>query len=329
MTTLVTGATGHLGTNLVRALLARGERVRVFVRPQSDPTGLEGLPVERAVGDLRDRGSIRRALDGVERLYHTAAFVSIRNGDRQELFDVNVVGTRHLMQEARRAGVRRVVHTSSFGAVGINPAGASNEHWTVSPFELASDYERTKAVSEYDVLLEALRGLDVTIVNPAAIVGPHDYRPSLVGRTILDFAHRRMRAYVPGAFDFVPMCDVVAAELLAMERGRRGERYLVTGEYRTIDEILDWLQALTGTPRPRTAVPPKLMQAVALIKDPLERRLLPRKAPRFNFHSIRLLNSGKRGDSTRVQRELGLEPSPTRQAFTDAVACFRRRGCIA
>jgi nucleoside-diphosphate-sugar epimerase len=288
-------------------------------------TGLEGLGVEQATGDLRDRRSIRQALDGIDRLYHTAAFVSIRDGDRQELFDVNVIGTRHLMQEARRAGVRRVVHTSSFGAVGINPDGASNERWTVSPFELASDYERTKAVSEHDVILEALRGLDVTIVNPAAIVGPWDFRPSLVGRTILDFAHRRMRAYVPGAFDFVPMRDVVAAELLAMEHGERGERYLVTGEHRSIDEILDWLQDLTGTPRPKTAIAPRLMQTLALLKDPLEKKLLPRKAPRFNYHSIRLLNSGKRGDSGRIQRELGLEPSSTRQAFADAVEWFRNR----
>ncbi|MBM4200992.1 MAG: NAD-dependent epimerase/dehydratase family protein, partial [Gammaproteobacteria bacterium] len=209
--------------------------------------------------------------------------------------------------------------------VGINPDGASNERWTVSPFELASDYERTKAVSEHDVILEALRGLDVTIVNPAAIVGPWDFRPSLVGRTILDFAHRRMRAYVPGAFDFVPMRDVVAAELLAMEHGERGERYLVTGEYRSIDEILDWLQDLTGTPRPKTAIAPRLMQTLALIKDPLEKKLMPRKAPRFNYHSIRLLNSGKRGDSRRVQRELGLAPTSTRQAFADAVEWFRNR----
>lgn len=328
MTTLVTGATGHLGANLVRALLARGEKVRAFVRKQSDVSALEGLDVERAYGDLRDRCSIRAALDGAERLYHTAAFVSIRDGDRQELFDVNVIGTRMLMQEARRAGVRRVVHTSSFGAVGINPGGASNERWTVSPFELGTDYERTKAVSEYDVLLEAVRGLDVTIVNPAAIVGPWDFRPSLIGRTILDFAQGRMKAFVPGAFDFVPMRDVVAAELLAMEQGVRGERYLVTGEYRGIGEILQWLEELTGKPRPKFAVPPRFMQYLALLKDPLERRFFPHKAPRFNYHSIRLLNSGKRGDSSRSRRELGLTPTPTRVAFADAVEWFRARGMI-
>jgi nucleoside-diphosphate-sugar epimerase len=328
MITLVTGATGHLGANLVRALLARGEKVRAFIRRQSDVAALEGLAVERAYGDLRDRRSIRDALEGVERLYHTAAFVSIRGGDRQELFDVNVVGTRMLMQEARRAGVRRVVHTSSFGAVGINPEGASNEHWTVSPFEPGTDYERTKAVSEHDVILEAVRGLDVTLVNPAAIVGPWDFRPSLVGRTILDFAHGRMKAFVPGAFDFVPMRDVVAAELLAMDKGIRGERYLVTGEHRSIGEILQWLEELTGRPRPRLAVPPRLMQGIALLKDPLERRFFPGRAPRFNYHSIRLLNSGKRGDSSRIRRELGLIPTSTREAFADAVAWFRERGMI-
>lgn len=323
MTTLVTGVTGHLGANLVRALLDRGEKVRGFIRSHSDLSGIEGLDIEHAVGDLRDRKSIREALDGIDRLYHTAAFVSIRNGDRQELFDVNVLGTRYLMQEARRAGVNRVVHTSSFGAVGINPQGASNEHWTVSPFEIATDYERTKSISEYDVILEALRGLDVTIVNPAGIVGPCDFRPSLIGRTILDYARGKMRAYVPGAFDFVPMQDVVSAELLAMEKGRRGERYLVNGENHTIDEIMDWLHELTGAARPKAAIPPRLMQYIALIKDPIERKLLPHKSPRFNYHSIRLLNCGKHGDSNRAQRELGLKPTSTKQAFADAVEWFR------
>ena len=328
MTTLVTGATGHLGANLVRTLLANGEKVRVFVRPDSDLSAVDGLDVEHAVGDLRDRSSIREAVNGVDRLYHTAAFVSIRSGDRQELFDVNVLGTRYLMQEARRAGVKRVVHTSSFGAVGINPEGASNEKWSVSPFELASDYERTKAVSEQEVLLEAVRGLDVTIVNPAGIVGPWDFRPSLIGRTILDFAHGKMPAFVPGAFDFVPVQDVVAVELLAMEKGRCGERYLVTGEYHSIDQILDWLQELTGCPRPKRSIHPQVMQYLALVKDPIERRFFPKKAPRFNYHSIRLLNSGKRGDSSHSQRELGHVPTPTRQAFAEAVAWFKDKGMI-
>jgi len=328
MTTLVTGATGHLGANLVRALLDNGEKVRVLVRAGSDLSAVEGLDVEQAVGDLRDRRSVRDAVQGMDRIYHSAAFVSIRSGDRQELFDTNVLGTRNLMQEARRAGVKRVVHTSSFGAIGINPDGASNEKWTVSPFELASDYERTKAVSEQEVLLEAVRGLDVTIVNPAGIVGPWDFRPSLIGRTILDFAHGRMPAFVPGTFDFVAVRDVVSAEMLAMQKGRRGERYLVTGEYHSIDQILDWLQEFTGSPRPKKAIPPKAMQYLALLKDPLERRFFPNKAPRFNYHSIRLLNSGKRGDSSRIQHELGLVPTPTRQAFADAVGWFKDKGMI-
>lgn len=328
MTILVTGATGHLGVNLVRALLDRGESVRVFVRPDSKRDGLQGLDVEYAVGDLRDIKSIRKALKGVSRLYHTAAFVSIRDGDRQELFDVNIVGTRYLMQEARRADVDKVVYTSSFGGIGINPNGASNEKWTVSPFELATDYERTKALSEYDVLQEAVRGLNVTIVNPAGIVGPNDFRPSMVGRTILDFAHGKMPAYVPGAFNFVPMRDVVAAELLAMEKGEAGERYLIAGGYHSIDEILDWLHELTGAKRPKIAIPPKLMQTIARVKDPLEKKFFPAKIPRFTYHSIRLLNCGKHADSSRIETELGLSPTPTKDAFADAVQWFKETGRI-
>ncbi len=326
MTTLVTGATGHLGINLVHALLKRGEKIRVLVRPESDTSCLQGLNVESVVGDLRDRASIKAAVRDIDRLYHTAAFVSIRNGDRQQLFDVNVLGTRYLLQEARKAGVKKVVHTSSFGAVGLNPNGASNEKWTVSPFEPATDYERTKAIAEYEVIHEAMRGLDVSIVNPAGIVGPLDFRPSLIGRTILDFAQGKMRAFVPGAFNFVPMCDVVNAELLVMEKGKKGERYLVAGGYHHIDEILGWLQDLTGVARPKRAIPPKLMQYIALLKDPLERRFLPEKMPRFNYHSIRLLNSGKRADSSKIQRQLGLQTTPTQAAFAEAVDWFRQNG---
>jgi nucleoside-diphosphate-sugar epimerase len=326
MTTLVTGATGHIGNNLVRALLARGERVRVLVRRDSSPKPLAGLDVERVEGDLRDQPSLERAVAGAERVYHVAAMISIRNGDRAALWDVNVAGTARLLAAARQAGVKRVLHTSSFGAMGRNPDGPSSEEHALGPSEPVMDYERSKAEAETEVLREVERGLDACIVNPAATVGPFDFRPSLVGRTFLDFAHGKMKAYVPGAFDWVPMRDVIAGHLLGMDKGRRGERYLLSGEVASLDEILDWLADDTGRPRPRLRVPPGLMLAVAGPKDYIEARFFPKKYPRFNRHSIRLLTSGKHGTNQKARRELGLAPTPLRQAFQDAVSWFRDNG---
>ncbi len=329
---LVTGSTGHLGANLVRALLERGEQVRAMVRTNSDRRALRGLDVEVIEADLGDPDSLARAVSGVSRIFHTAAMISIKSGDREQLMRINVGGTRALMQAALAAGVSKVVHTSSFGAIGTprdrktGRAECSNEEHFLDPFEEAMDYERSKSMSEIPVLQAAAEGLDVCIVNPSAIVGPNDFRPSLVGRTIVDFGLGKMRAYIPGAFDWVPMKDVVHGHLMAMEKGRRGHRYLLCGQVHTLDEIMDWLAEFTQRKRPWLKIPRWLMHGVAVIKDAIERRFFPNKTPRFNVHSIRLLGSGKHGSNEKAQRELGLEPSSVREAYRDAVAWFKQDG---
>jgi nucleoside-diphosphate-sugar epimerase len=329
VTTLVTGASGHLGANLVRALLARGERVRALVRPGGDARGIEGLDVEWSPGDLTDPRALRAAVDGCDRVYHCAAFVSIRNLDRRRLFEVNVLGTRYLLAAARDAGVRKVVHCSSFGAVGRNPNGASNERWEIDPFAVELDYERSKAFAEIEVLRAAVQGQEVTIVNPSGIVGAWDFKPSMIGKTLQDFAHRRMRAYVPGAFDFVPVRDVVAGHLLAMEHGRRGERYLLTGEVATLEQVLRWWSTWLGRGgHPPLALSPRLITPLAELKDVVDRTLFPHKLPRFNRQSIRLLNSGKRGDNRKAQRELGLRPTALEAAFREQFDWMVARGAI-
>lgn len=329
MTTLVTSATGHLGANLVRALLRRGERVRVMLRSGTSTAPVEGLDVERVHGDLRDGRSLRQAVEGCDRVYHTAALVSLRSRDRGALFETNVLGTRRLLDACMDAGVERVVHTSSFGAVGINGHGPSTEEDLPSPFEPMMDYDRSKIFAEMEGARAALRGLDVTMVNPSGIIGPFDFKPSMMGQTILDFARGRLPAYIPGAFDFVPARDVVEGHIAAMERGRRGERYLLTGEVVSVDTMLSWLEELTGRARPRLRVPPRMMLPVAAVKDRVDARLFPARVPRFNESSIRLLTSGKRGDHGKARRELGFAPGAVKEAFRDAVAWFREQGWIA
>lgn len=328
MTTFVTGASGHVGANLVRELLARGERVRVLLRRGSNNAAVDGLDVECAYGDLRHRRSLEEAIDGCDYIYHVGALLSIRDGDQQELFDTNILGTRKLLETAKKLGVKRVVHCSSFSAIGHNWHGASNEDWVINPFESHLPYERSKAWSEYEVLRAVLQGLDVVIVNPSAVVGPWDFKPSLVGRAILDFAHGKIKTYVPGAFVFVPARDVVQGHILAMERGKTGERYLLTSEVVTIEQIFTWLAEFTGVPKPRIKIPPKLMQALAVVKDWIERKYFPQKTPRFNYHSIRLLNIGRQADNTKARRELGFQPTSVREAYREHVDWFQKYGFL-
>lgn len=328
MKTLITGATGHLGVNLIRTLFKNGEEVRAFIHESKGDLEFEGLNVEKVYGDLTDEDSINKAIEGCQRVYHLAAFVSIRSGDRPKLFDVNVLGTRKLMRTARLQNVERVVHCSSLGAVGVNPDGASDEEWSVSPYEETTDYEISKAFAELEVYKEIARGLDAVIVNPSGIVGPWDYRPSLVGRTILDYANGKMKAYVDGAFDFVSMKDVVNGHILAMEKGVKGERYLLTGEEVSIGQTLSWLEELTGVKKPSLVIPSGLMQNIALVKDWVERKFFPHVYPRFNYHSIRLLQSGKYGDNSKAINELGLKPTSVKDAYYESYEWFKQNGYI-
>lgn len=326
MTVLVTGATGHVGANLVRALIARGETVRVSMRSGASTRALDGLEVERVTADLSDARSLRAAVDGVEKLYHTAAMISIRSGDKEALRKVNVDGTTALYRAAQDAGVKKIVHTSSLGAVGTRPGRPSTEDDFVLPSEEVNDYERSKADSEDAVRDLAENGLEVTIVNPSAIVGPYDFRPSLLGGTLLEAARGKLKAYIHGAFDWVPMRDVVSGHLLAMEHGKRGERYILSGEVHPVSQILDWTAEFSGGARPRIAIPTPIMLGVALVQDPILARFFPHVSPRFNRHSIRLLTSGKSASNEKAQRQLGLVPSQVKDAVAAQMAWFKDEG---
>ncbi len=328
--TFVTGASGHVGANLVRALLARGEAVKVLVRAGSDNAALDGLDVERVDGDLRDRASLERALAGCDRLYHVAAFVSLRRGAEQEIFDVNVTGTRHLLDAAARVGVERTVFCSSFGAVGKSPdGGPSDERCTVNPFDTHLPYELSKALAELEVHRADHRGQHVTIVNPCGIVGPHDYKPSSVGQTIIDFASGRMPAYVPGQFEFVAVRDVVDGHLRAMDKGRAGERYILSGGHYSLDQILAHLSTLCGRSVPRLRIPVAVMLPLAHVSNVLWATFAPARPPRFTPGTIKILNGGKRADTSKARAELGFTPSSVMDAFTEAYEWLRERGKIA
>src|SRR5574337_69982 len=256
MTTLVTGASGFLGSHVARQLVARGERVRVLLRPSSQARAIEGLGVELAHGDLRDAASLVRALEGVRRVYHVAADYRLWARDPREIYESNVAGTRNLLEAARRAGVERFIYTSTVATVAVpRPGALPNEDTTASLGEMIGHYKRSKFLAEQEAFRAATDGLPVVIVNPTTPVGPGDWKPTPTGRVILDFLNGRMPGYVDTGLNLVPVEDAAAGHLLAAERGRVGERYILGGRNLTLKEILDVLAGIAGRPAPRVRVP--------------------------------------------------------------------------
>lgn len=326
--TLVTGATGHLGANLVRRLLSEGHRVRVLLRSGSPTAAVDGLDVERAIGDLRNPASLARAVDGCARVFHCAAMISIVRGGEQEIFETNVLGTRNLLAAAARAGVARVVVTGSFSAVGHHPGRASDERDPFNPFEKTMAYERSKAAMEHECLKAVVEGQDVVIAISCAIIGPNDFKPSRMGRVVADVANRRMRAYIPGGFEFVAARDIVQGHLLAMERGRPGQRYIFSTEFVTVDTLMAWLEEITGRPRPALRLPPALMAAIASIASPVLSALSPDTPQRLTPGAVRILRMHRRADCTKAKRELGYEPTSVKDALREAYEWFVATGRI-
>ncbi len=331
---LVTGATGHLGANLVRRLLADGEVVRVLVHPQHGREGIDRLDVEVVPADLRVPEAVSTAVKGCERIYHCGAIVSTVAGTarhRRRIFETNVWGTRHVLDAAQQHGVSRVIVTGSFSAVGHHiddPAAPSDESLPFYPFQHAMPYERTKVLAEIECLRAAARGQDVVIATSCAILGGHDYEPSRMGRTLCDFANGKLRAYVDGGFEFVCARDIVEGHLLAMSRGRSGEKYIFSSQFATLDDLLEIFERVTGLSRPRWRLPAPLFSAFANVASPVMSRLLPNFPQRLTPGAIRLLQMCRHADTSRAQNELGFRPTSIEAAIEEAYAFHYARGAI-
>jgi nucleoside-diphosphate-sugar epimerase len=325
---LVTGATGHLGANLVRRLLADGEAVRVLVREGSNERALAGLPVERAHGDVRDPRAVLAALRGCRHVYHCAAKVSTADRAHREIYETNVGGTRHVLRAALATGVERVVVTGSFSAVGHDPARPADETIPVNPFDRLLPYQRSKVAVEHECLRAMADGLDVVIAVSCAILGPNDFVPSRMGKLLLDFANGRLRAYIPGGFEFVAARDIVAGHLLAMAKGRPGQKYIFASGFMSVDELMAIFEAISGRPRPRLRLPGPIMLGLAHATTASLRLLAPTVEPRFTPAAVRLLMSRRRADVTKARAELGYEPTSLREALREQYEFFGTLGWI-
>jgi dihydroflavonol-4-reductase len=328
MNAFVTGATGFIGGNLVRALLAEGHRVRALVREGSDQRNIAGLPVERAIGDLADRKSLVEQLAGCEVVFHLAAHYSLWEKDRASIYRANVTGTENLLSAAATARVRRFIHTSSVAAIGVPPpdtVGTEEQQTTLE--ELVSDYKKSKFLAERSAQNAVRNGLDVVIVNPSTPIGPYDVKPTPTGEIVLRFLQGRMPAYVHTGLNLIDVEDVAAGHLLAWRKGRTGERYILGHRNITLKEMLDILSVITGKPAPRFAIPHLIPLAVAYIDEMILARYFG-KRPQVSFYSVRMSQHPMYYDSSKAICELGLPQSPIEKALEKAVRWFEANGYV-
>jgi dihydroflavonol-4-reductase len=328
MKTLVTGATGFLGSHVARALVARGEDVRVLVRPSSDLRALDGLGAERFPGDLRDSASLERALDGVSRVFHVAADYRLWARDPREIYESNVTGTQNLLDAARHAGVEKFVYTSTVATVAVPREGnLPNEQTKSSVDEMIGDYKRSKFEAEQRALRAAEAGLPVVIVNPTTPVGPGDWKPTPTGKIIVDFLNGRMPAYMDTGLNFVPVEDCAHGHVLAAEGGRIGERYILGARNLTLKEMLDILSAASGRPTPRWKIPFAVAYAAGCVETGVS-RLLGRE-PQIPLDGVRMARHKMFVDASKAERELGFSPAPIEAALARAVEWYEANGYVA
>jgi dihydroflavonol-4-reductase len=315
--TLVTGGTGYVGGVLVRQLCARGERVRVLLRPWSPRQALAGLQVEEYTGDLTDPGSLDQAMTGITRVYHLAASVRLDPFDEAKLRAVNVAGTAAVARAARAAGVKRLVHVSSVAAVGLGSLSAPSDE--THPFDAGNlgPYFRTKHAAEEALLAEVGRGLDAVIVNPGNVVGPAAVSGGMTP-VLRAVASGRMLFYPPGAASFVPVDDVARGAILAMEKGRKGERYILGGENLRQRDLLGRAAEAAGVRPPRWPIPKAPALAAGRLGDLLGRGF-PKAFYYLNSSVIGLLFLDFCHSSAKAQRELGWSFGPVADAVAGEV----------
>jgi dihydroflavonol-4-reductase len=327
MKALVTGATGFVGAAVARALLGAQWQVRVLARPGSDRRNLKGLDVEVSEGDLADSRSLERAAQGCDGLFHVAADYRLGARDPAQLYRANVEGTRNVLSAAHRSGVQRIVYTSSVATIGIPADGTPGDEQSANSLEnMIGHYKRSKYLAE-EVVREAARdGISVVIVSPSTPVGPGDVKPTPTGQLVLDAAAGRMPAYVDTGLNIVHVDDVAAGHLLAYERGRPGERYILGGQDMSLREILGLIARLEGRNPPRVRLPYGVVLPIAYLAEGFAR--LTGRSGRITLEGVRMSRKKMFFSSAKAVRELGYGWRPPVQAFEDAIRWFRDNGSL-
>jgi dihydroflavonol-4-reductase len=322
----VTGATGFLGSHVARVLVEQGAQLRLLVRPTSDLRNIADLDAERVEGDLRNPASIEKALAGCDALFHVAADYRLWVRDPEQMYRSNVEGTRSLLEAARRQGVRRVVYTSSVATMGFSSNGTlADEDSPVSLADMIGHYKRSKFMAEQAALEAARSGVEVVVVNPTTPIGERDLKPTPTGRIVVDFLKRKFPAYVDTGLNLVDATECARGHVQALEKGRRGERYILGGENLALKQILDRLAAITGLPSPKVKLPYVFALAAGVVDETVTGRILGRE-PRATIDAVRMGRKKMFITSAKAERELGWRPLPVDGALRRSVEWFRANG---
>jgi dihydroflavonol-4-reductase len=326
---LITGATGFVGANLARLALERGRTVRVLVRKGSDRRNIpESASVEVFEGDLRDAGSVRKATKGCDEVFHVAADYRFWAKDARELYDSNVEGTKNLLEAARLEGVGKFVHTSTVGTIGLSQAPLPcNETTAEDPGQWGSHYKLSKLQAEKLALDAAKNGMPVVIVNPSTPIGAWDRKPTPTGKIIVDFVRGKIPAYVHTGLNFVHVRDVCEGQLLAAEKGKIGERYILGNQNLTMIEFLKLIGKLTGRKAPRFRIPYPIAYAVGAVSTAYADHI-SRKEPGVALEAVKMSKRYMFFDSSKAVRELGLPQTPIQDAAQEGLHWFSQNGYL-
>ena len=334
MKCFVTGASGFIGSNLIRELVSRGHRVKALLRPEADNRGLSGLPYDRVTGDILDRKLLQTEMEGCDWCFHTAASYHLWMRNYAPMYQTNVEGTRNVLESAGRAGCRKIVYTSTVGCIGLpqNVNGQytpSTESDLVTESQMTNAYKRSKFQAE-GIATELFRksGLPIIIVNPSAPIGPGDLRPTPTGRIVVDFLNHRMPAYMETGLNWVHVRDVAIGHILAAENGRFGQRYILgnkDGNW-TMKQTLNLLGKLTGIQAPNFKIPYWMAFRVAEVSEYVA--FFTGKPPRATRAGVNMARHQMWFDPDKAIRELGLPQTPPEQAFADAIDWFRANGYV-
>ena len=319
--TLITGATGFLGWHVARKLVERGQALRALVRPGSQ---LRELDIERVIGDLRDPESLERAVRGCGAVFHVAADYRLWARDSDEMYRSNADGTRNLLGAARKAGVDRFVYTSTVGCIGIPIGRPGDETSPVGIEDMRGAYKRSKFMAEQSALEFAKSGFPVVIVNPTAPVGDHDFKPTPTGKTVVDFLRGRMPAFLDTGLNIVDAEDVAEGHVLAFERGREGERYILGCQNMTLQTIFEHLANISGTQAPQVRIPYALAFAAGVASTGWA--YVSGSEPRAPLDGVRMARKKMWVSCDKARCELGYTPGPAEAGLRKAVEWFRAIG---
>lgn len=319
----VTGGTGFVGANLVRLLLDEGYQIKALVRESSNLSNLKGLEIELVIGDLNEP-DLHEKMKDCEVLFHVAAHYSLWKKDKDSLYKSNVLGTKNILNCAKKANIQRTIYTSSVAAIGVRKDGKIADENYQSPVEnLISDYKKSKYYAEQEVIKAVELGQDIVIVNPSTPIGAYDLKPTPTGDIILRFLMGKMPAYVNTGLNFIDVKDVAKGHILALERGKKGDRYILGNENLSLKDFLEKLASITGLKAPQNTVPLWLPLTVAYVDEFILAKL--GKSPSVPVDGVKMSKQTMFYNATKAVKELGLPQSSLDNAIKDAVEWFREK----